>query len=158
VGTAAGTTTQVIFDLRPRVLHAVRYRSHSVPHAGLHLPKILVFGLGDEVFHKTTKENIQWGYVWWPRRRGNWVSSADPSARHCVIESASSARSNTTIFSSAISHKRRCAYCNPQHASKHMHRGRILSGYSSCHQRFPHLQGRQQTEEWEFSFVIVGMG
>jgi hypothetical protein len=88
VGTAAvTTTTQAIFDLRPRVLkHAVRYRSHSVPRAGFHLLKILVFDLGDEVFHVTTKENIQWGYVWWPKRRGNWAYSADPSARYCAIK------------------------------------------------------------------------
>jgi hypothetical protein len=59
VGTAAGTTSQAIFDLRPRVLkQAVRYRSHSDPHAGFQLLKILIFDLGDEVFHVTTKENI----------------------------------------------------------------------------------------------------
>jgi hypothetical protein len=49
-------------------MHAVRYRSHIVPHAGFHLLKILVFDLGGKVFHVTTKENIQWGYVWWPKR------------------------------------------------------------------------------------------
>jgi hypothetical protein len=36
--------------------HAVRCRSQSVPYAGFHLLKILVFDLGDEVLHVTTKE------------------------------------------------------------------------------------------------------
>ena len=47
----------MVFELRPHVLkHVVSYHTHSIPHAGFQLLKIVVSDLVDKVLPVTPKE------------------------------------------------------------------------------------------------------
>jgi hypothetical protein len=75
------------FDLVPHCLkHVWYYHSHSVPHTGFQVLKVVAHNLVDNVLHITPQEKIHWGLIWKRRRPSDWSISADPFPSHLSVQ------------------------------------------------------------------------